>query len=62
MQNPNLQAELETLEFQIDYKEKMLDTALKNDLKLGESKKLLHELKKLRERLAELNNQINKAS
>ena len=51
---PDLQKEIVTIEFQIDYQEKKLDTALKNDLQLAESKKLLHEIRILQRRLEEL--------
>jgi len=62
MQISDLHAEIVSLEFQIEYKEKLLDAALKNDIKLGESKKLLHEIRLLRAKLLELNNQNSKVS
>ena len=62
MQTQDLQAEITALEFQIDYQEKRLDIALKNDLQFGESKKLFQEIKILKGRLNELNNHSSGSS
>lgn len=51
----DLQKEIGSLEYQIEYLETKLDLALKKDLQLKEAKKLLHELKILKAKLAELN-------
>ncbi len=57
MTSESFQKEMDELEFQIDYQEKRLDLALKNDLNLGESKRLLHELRLLRQRLSRMKDQ-----
>jgi hypothetical protein len=62
MQVPKLQEEITALEFQIDYLEKRLDIALKSDLQLAESKKLLHEIRTLRTKLDQLAKQNKEAS
>jgi VIT1/CCC1 family predicted Fe2+/Mn2+ transporter len=54
-----LQKEISSLEHQIDFQEKRLDIALKNDMQLGEAKKLVHELKMLKAKLSELNQQYS---
>jgi hypothetical protein len=54
-----LQKEIPSLEHQIDFQEKRLDIALKNDMQLGEAKKLVHELKMLKAKLSELNQQYS---
>lgn len=54
MQTEDSQKEITELEFQIDYQEKRLDIALKNDLKLAESKRLLHEIRILKDRLSKM--------
>ena len=57
MQTDDSQKEITDLKFQIDDQEKKLDMAIKNDLLLGESKRLLHEIRLLRERLSKLKDQ-----
>jgi hypothetical protein len=54
MQAPDLQKEIVAIEFQIDYQEKKLDSAINNDLQLAESKKLLHEIRILQQKLENL--------
>ena len=54
MQPLNTQNEIESLELQIHHKEKMLDISLKKDVELFEAKKILHEIRLLRERLQKL--------
>ena len=58
MQSEDCQKIMVDLEFQIDYQEKRLDLAMKNDMNLGESKRLLHEIRILKGRLSELKDQI----
>lgn len=57
MQTEDPQKIIVELEFQIDYQEKRLDIALKNDMNLGESKRLLHEIRLLKERLSKMKDQ-----
>ena len=54
MRPPNSQDEIESLKLQIHHKEKMLDIALKKDVELFEAKKILHEIRELKERLQSL--------
>ncbi len=57
MQPVQTQIQIEFLLAEIQRLEKALDIAMKNDRELLETKKLLHEIRLLRERLGELSKQ-----